>query len=177
MLMGGKSTYFFSFAQSDFEDMTTKGTDIEVAASLSIMFFKGAADVKSHSGYEDYEKFSSTKQTYEELCIGATGACAPICVPSPTQTCTVDDMAQGSEEWRTKVQNDPWPMRYTLSAVLSFLTKDYFPDDPNIEAKQNNMALFLNKARARACVLEAVAVSYVLPVDRRALRRLTHRIS
>jgi hypothetical protein len=130
--MGGKAMHTVSFNKVDYSHLSSSGSDVRAAASISFGVWGGAeTSASASSRSKDYAAFSSKTSTEHITCVGAEGVCPKMTLPLAFDN-----------DWVHQVKASPAPISYTLESLDVLLTSVYFPGDADIIAKQTALYNF-----------------------------------
>ena len=122
--MGGRYGYQSEMSNSKVMEMSSKGTNVKMAAGYS-----GVASVKASSATETQKKqseeFNKARTEVKEFFVGG----GP---PSGDEDWT-------PHAWSTTVAENPLPIRYKLVSIEQLFTSERFPEDNNIHTKSETL--------------------------------------
>jgi len=102
---------------------------------------------------QTYDAYNNMKRTTTISCLGGKGYC-------PNITMGAGGCAIFDNKWSSMVNDNPYPIRYTLRSIDTLLTKEYFPDDGDIErkhllrgSKMHSISSFQRSTVARSLVV------------------------
>ncbi len=124
--MGASASFQFELTAVSYSNLNSNNVDVSAGASLSF-FARFGFDASLSSNYQDYIAFRNAVSMTTTVGIGA----------APPFSTNLSDWAA----WQQKVSainqdSEPFPIQYGLASLATLLTKDIFPDDPQIVQKQ-----------------------------------------
>ena len=133
VVMGAKTTYTYEFTASSYSALTSSGLDVAVGASVSYLGAKLSASAHVSKHAADAKAFSKAESGITQSVVG---------VAAPPTTLNPDGTADISG-WQKAVDKNPFPIQHSLQTIAQFLTKECFPQDPDIVAKQGQLGAYL----------------------------------
>ena len=123
LMMGGRYGMRSEFKTSDYTSLASSGINVKASAGYSgLVHVGGSLDTAEKE--EAAREFNNLRSTFKLYQVGGD---PPI------------DANGTAFEWAQTVQEDPLPLSYSLKEIHKYFTSRYFPDDPNIDMKRDNL--------------------------------------
>ena len=132
LVLGGKTTFTYEFSTSSYSALTSSGLDVTAGASTSYL---GA-----HASLPPTSKHAADAKAFVKASMGMTRS---VVGPAAPNTTLKPDGSGDSSGWQKLVDGNPFPVQYSLQSITQFLTREYFPQDPDIVTKQVQLGKYL----------------------------------